>query len=138
MNDLSILIDQAIPSDFKGYYCLQTVDEYLVGEWPINDISNKRVLELRVFNEELEHKWFRGNIGKQFKYRLLKDDESTSKIYEEPIIKNQYITNCDLGEQVIIKYYVPKLDLSDDSTITAYVKDWRIAGFASTMISFRS
>ena len=34
------------------------------------------------------------------------------------------------GPCAIVKYYIPKYDSNDSSTIHAYVKDWRLAGFA--------
>lgn len=119
-----------ISSEFEGFYSCAMTDSYKIGTWPDAQIDFGKVLELRIFNEECEYKWFRGSIGNDFTYRYLKDDDLTTERFEIPIEEKQYITNCSLGERIRIKYYVPKLDSTDPSTIHAHVEDWRLVGFS--------
>lgn len=90
-----------IQPDFKGFYSAALTDEYRIGVWPIEDglelgLAQKKLLELRVFNENTEYKWVRGTIGEKFFFRKLTDDEATD-IYEEPMVEVQ-ILDIDLSE----------------------------------------
>ena len=161
MIDLSV-----ISNDFKGYYVAALTDEYKVGFWPIVDdfdivMTTGKLLEFRVFNEDVEYKWFRGNISEELSYRKLADDDKTSEKYERAIEEQQLLdldfkksdsykmpgtVNMSRGGKfylplpegeisksdkpgIIVKYYVPKYDPNDSTTVHAYVKDWRLAGF---------
>lgn len=164
--DLSV-----IDINFKGYYIAAFADEYKVGFWSTADECNIKehlfnLLELRVFNEETEYKWFRGCIGEEFIYRELNDKE-VNLVYEDPIVEYQ-ILDIDMSRSsgyelpgnvsmskggrfylpiiadnntlfdkkiityVIVKYYVPKYDEQNNTTMHAYIKDWRLAGFVQS------
>lgn len=148
-----------ISADFEGYYVAALTDEYIVGCWPVhkdklND-KDSRILEIRVFNRDGEHKWSRQTVGGEFTYRYLSDDND---VYEEPItgyqlfdikkIDGKYpktpgvvstanggsyympIAISDSDEPVIVyKSYVPKLIKGETSTVHSYAKDWRLSDF---------
>lgn len=148
-----------IKSDFTGYFVAALTDEYIVGIWPddrdkLKDKTGK-ILEVRVFNKQGEHKWSRTIIGKDFSYRYL-SDETTN--YEKPIegyqlldvkkIDGKYPTTpgevytatggsyylpiklSESDEPVIVyKSYIPKLDVNVPSSVHSYVKDWRLSDF---------
>ena len=91
-----------VPADFSGYYVAALTDEYRVGKWPEEDSfdiekAQNKLLELRIFNEKAEYKWFRGNIGESFLYRKLADRDETSACYEEPIEEYQ-ILDIDMSQ----------------------------------------
>lgn len=158
-------IDYSEANSIKGFYVVAMTDKYMVGVWPaieyddlLADEVQSKILELRIFNEDVEYKWFRGNIGESFKYRKLADCEVMDE-YEEPIEEYQML-DIDLSKitgkhttglvrtskggdfylpvameengqmpYVKVKYYVPQYKKDDNSTVHAYVKDWRLAGF---------
>lgn len=161
---MSKLDFSVVSKEFTGYYTAALTDEFVTGAWPeeshkITDEKKiDKVLELRVFNEDGEYKWFRGNIGSEFTYRKLFDSESGDE-YEEPIEESQLldVDSTRLGGRrvhtanggsyelpfevktgdtpcVKVKYYVPRYNPDDKGTVHAYVKDWRLAGFFPKMI----
>ena len=56
-----------------GYYLAAMTDQYLVGIWPPKDtaIDGEKLLELRIFNQEMEYKLVRGDISRKFFLRII-------------------------------------------------------------------
>ena len=84
-------------SDFKnkysnvenGYVVAAMTDNYIVDTLPLKNekIIEEKLLEIRVFNTEMEAKLFRGDISREFSYRLIDDAnnkyENNTKINKE-------------------------------------------------------
>lgn len=162
MNKNGINLSVLAPN-FRGYYTAALTDEYRVGFWPAEDGFNpdkdqEKALELRIFNEFAEHKWFRGNIGENFIYRKLDDSSVSEGIYEEPIEEYQildidYSGRYDYTYPGYVKmskggrFYLPVREEEDvvkapcvrikyyipREAVHAYVKDWRLAGFNGSL-----
>ena len=67
----------------KGFIFAICTDKILCDSWPLagtenSDYDENLVLEIRIFDEEKEYKLFRGNMGKEFKYRLMDDADDES------------------------------------------------------------
>ena len=84
-------------SDFKnkysnienGYVLAAMTDDYIVDTLPLKNEKTieEKLLEIRVFNTEMEAKLFRGDISREFSYRLIDDAnnkyENNTKINKE-------------------------------------------------------
>ena len=122
--------------DVKGFYVVAMTDRYIVGEWPISgkdtSLQEHKILELRIFNEDVEYKWYRGNIGEKFRYRKISDNEA-KEIYEEPFEEYQLL-DIDLQKSSIDllpcevktakggKYYLPINGINNIKKDFPYVK----------------
>lgn len=118
----------------------------------------ERGLEIRIFDEKSEDKWFRASIDKEFKYRKITDEKKesdsnnlyqwdeeqyldidekrTEKARQEGSIKNGKVFATGGGEYnlPIENYKNQKLKIrnylgEDTDTGALFVKDWRMAGF---------
>lgn len=144
-------------NDIEGYVVATFTDEYLVGVWKdkIDYIKDKQdnLLELRVFNEDKEIKYCRGNIGtdRGFHERIRDDanninidyydelqyldiDERRSEIlfkdahivYPTTSVKPYYMPLDNMKNAgVIIRHYISK----DEESGQAYISDWRVVKF---------
>lgn len=60
----------------SGYMVASLTDRYIVDTWPTTEIlDEKKVLEVRIFNQDREARLFRTDIGKAFSYSLMDDTE---------------------------------------------------------------
>ena len=75
-------------SDVKeGFIFAICTDKIICDHWPLkgtaeSEYDENLVLEIRVFNEEKEHKLFRGDMSKEFGYRLKDDSDGENKLPE--------------------------------------------------------
>lgn len=72
---------EVLSSMRTGYVLVMATDRFEL--FSVNDDNNKNAflndwignaLEIRMFNDAVEHKWFRGSIDKVFSYRKIEDD----------------------------------------------------------------
>lgn len=118
----------------------------------------ERGLEIRIFDEKSEEKWFRASIEKEFKYRKITDEKKesdssnlyqwdeeqyldidekrTEKARQEGSIENGKVFATGGGEYnlPIENYKNQKLKIrnylgEDTETGALFVKDWRMVGF---------
>lgn len=118
----------------------------------------ERGLEIRIFDEKGEDKWFRASIEKEFKYRNITDkkkesdssnlyqwdeeqyldidEKRTEKAIQEGSIENGKVFATGGGEYSlpIENYKNQKLRIrnylrEDTDTGALFVKDWRMVGF---------
>ncbi|MBO6206360.1 MAG: hypothetical protein J6O73_05415 [Lachnospiraceae bacterium] len=148
--NLSVFLEKI--SDIKGYAIASLTDEYIVDTWPMERYSlagkEDKLLELHVFNKEIEERLIRTGISKGFKYRRTVDsgkdffdeyhyiDIDTKKTVE--LGNGDVVTTgggrfhlpLEVKEGVMLKirYY---LDKYED---TGHVKlsDWRMVDFLAT------
>ena len=60
----------------SGYVVASFTDRYVVDCWPTQEpMDEKKLLEIRVFNEDMESKLFRSDLGKQFLLHEVNDRE---------------------------------------------------------------
>ena len=78
----------------KGYVLAAMTDNYIVDTLPLKNekIVEEKLLEIRVFNIEMEAKLFRSDISKEFSYRLI--DDANNK-YENNIKINKELDYSD-------------------------------------------
>ncbi len=114
-------------------------------------------LEIRIFDEDSEWKWFRTGIGKAYHFRMLRDDEETKNDWLHWWNESQYLDidmkrtkkEREKGKISIDEVYATgggkyplPVQADDDTKIRIrnylgedadtgelYVKDWRLAGF---------
>ena len=67
----------------NGYVVAAMTHRYLVDTWPMkeDEINEEKLLEVRVFNKDMDLKLFRSDISKEFTCRLIND--KTGEYYAE-------------------------------------------------------
>ena len=125
-------------------------DEYLVDEWPLggDELASKedKILEIRVFNNKEECKLSRSDIGKEFSFRRIYDDEENRDSYDEWqfLDIDESIQRDDAGKvtatgggkyklplkssmnaKICIRYYLGRYV----ATGQARIEDWRVVEF---------
>ncbi len=132
----------------KGWFIAELSDEYIVddiSELNSDKCSENKVLEIRAFNDDMEHKLFRTDISRDFHYRVIKDsDYGTDQTIDEVQIldidtarseglRDGYVMTTGGGKYhlplekyykacVKIRYYLERYE----ETGQARVADWRI------------
>lgn len=138
----------------EGYVFAAFTDELIIGEWKQNmsfiDAKRDRLLELRIFNEEMEVKYYRTSISREFCERIIdRNNEDQTEFYEETQILDidtlrskelnqetgdvlatgggQYHLPVEMTENVSIvtRQYIRKNEHSGQ----AEVYDWRLVKF---------
>ena len=151
MNNVKEYFTEAEKNILNGYLIAALSDEYIVDKWPsdrMQEIIEREylVLELRVFNPDCELKLSRGNIGSEFKYRMLpnentKDMDTFDEIQYLDIddtvsLQDGKVQTTGGGQynlplnnkknaKIKIRYYVGKYE----TTGQARVEDWRVVEF---------
>ena len=141
----------------NGYAMLMYTDRFDLDRYPLSEETEKylsknlevKLLDMRIFNKKSEFRLFRGDVGRDLKCRVCKDEGRD--FYED----EQYLDIDDIRSgkcfekegvvratgggyyrlplesykdvKVIIKNYVDY----DKETGQAYIKDWRLAGFVT-------
>ena len=154
MSEVKSLVDFLnINKDFKGYALIQCTDCYTVLELPVSDIdiSENKLLEIRIFNKNEERRLFRLDLQDEFCYYVTNDtdlkpeidyfdqqqflDIDTTKKLEGNYVRStgggvytipKSVFRGKLGQAVvIIRHYfgVTKAD-------QAYIKDFRCVEFS--------
>ena len=76
-----------------GFVAASLTDEYIIDRWPMTDNTldgkEDKILEVRVFNDSKEYKLFRTDIGRQFNFRVIDDNDLEAGI--EKIKESQYL-----------------------------------------------
>lgn len=135
----------------KGFVLAELTDRYIVDNWPlvhtpeILDLQKNKILEIRVFNKEREVKLFRGDIGRDFRMRILDESDKSVEYYDE----EQFLDIDTKRSEKIFKdtnevyatgggrYYLPLKSMDDAKIVIRYhfgkyedsgqarIKDWR-------------
>lgn len=133
----------------KGWMLASLTDEYIVDSWPSkgsHSISEDKLLEVRIFDDNCEHMLFRPDIGSSFSSRTINDGEDDRDHYDEiqyldidtkkGIDTDGKVTTTGGGKftapvnntddaRVRIRYYLGKYE----ETGQARVEDWRVVEF---------
>lgn len=146
-----LLIENAEFITLEAVVVACLTDEFIVGNWKDkrNEILEKqgRLLEVRVFNKDLEIKCFRSDIGKDFKERIRKDDGDINFFDQKQIIDIDTKRSKDFGRNstvvstgggifelpvddienvsILIRHYYRR----NEETGQAEVYDWRAVEF---------
>jgi hypothetical protein len=83
MSEVKSLVDFLnINKDFKGYALIQCTDCYTVLELPVSDIdiSENKLLEIRIFNKNEERRLFRLDLQDEFCYYVTNDTDLKPEI----------------------------------------------------------
>lgn len=146
-----LLIENAEFITLEAVVVACLTDEFIVGNWKDkrNEILEKqgRLLEVRVFNKDLEIKCFRSDIGKDFKERIRKDDGDINFFDQKQIIDIDTKRSKDFGRNSIVVstgggiFELPVDDIENvsilirhyyrrnEETGQAEVYDWRAVEF---------
>lgn len=147
MNNMDEFISDIKNNMSDGWFIAALTDEFLVDG--ISELEGKicgnieKLLELRAFNNEMEYKAYRSDIGREFVIRCIKDDVDNRDTFEEIQIldidtkasvslPNGYVQATGGGRyhlplnhiedaKIKIKYYLEGKD-----TGQVRVADWRI------------
>lgn len=153
MIDKSGIVDKY--KKMEGYVFAAFTDGLLLGIWDqnIDFITEKwdRLLELRIFNENMEVKCYRASIGREFYERIMdKNEEENYDFYEEnQILDIDTLRSAELNREtgdVLTtgggRYHLPVVMTENVSIVTRhYIReneqtgqaeefDWRMVGFA--------
>lgn len=148
-----------------GYLYLVFTDEIRFLKWPLHEEDREgfqkkagddvRLLECRIFNEHMEYRVARTDLGRPWKERFADDD---SEEYQDCFEESYYLDiddkkseekqkNCKNNGSITVaatgggNYELPLTEFKDrkiriknyvgyyEETGQAYVKDWRMAGF---------
>ncbi len=134
----------------NGWILASLTDEYYVSSWSreaLIEIDKEKLLEIRVFNEVVEHKLYRANIDNEFIARSIKDVDYNDYYDEVQYldidatkgVKNGFVTTTGGGvykypiqgsnkidnAKVRIRYYLGKYE----ETGQARIEDWRVVEF---------
>lgn len=124
--------------EFQGYVLMLSTDQCVLDTYPVSYKNReyltqnfeKRVLELRFFNKEKEHRLLRTDVRKEFQVRTTCGDDASQDYYDdEQYLELEFLKrskqclvlfekNKDI--KVTIRNYV------DYEQGQAYIKDWRL------------
>lgn len=106
--------------DFWFYAVL--TDQVILERWNVEQYKEmiekqeRKILELRLFSEEVEYKLFRGDVGeKAFYYRVLPEEP------EDDYIEENHYRKENREQKIVIRNYISYYE----KTGQAYVTDWR-------------
>ena len=161
MNLDEIKIKREVRKINKGYLYAAFTDKICILKWPLSiqeeemlEQSFQKMLECRIFNEQMEYRIIRSTIKREWKSRFIEDqtaEEDTEQYYTE----RQYLdidstrtkateeglqfTTTGGGRFILpITYSKKPSDIKIkirnyigyyEETGQAYVRDWRICGF---------
>ena len=154
MSEVKSLVDFLnINKDFKGYALIQCTDCYTVLELPVSDIdiSENKLLEIRIFNKDEEKRLFRLDLQDEFCYYVINDtdlkpeidyfdqqqilDIDTTKVLEGNCVRStgggvytipKSVSRGKLGQAtIIIRHYFGVTKAGQ-----AYIKDFRCVEFS--------
>lgn len=110
----------------EGYLFAMFTDMVWVEKWPLNDGKKEEfrkkeplLLEVRVFSEDREDKLFRGDIGRDFRWRLIKDT-ARSDFFDEV----QYL---NLDKEQLKKLFKESKKVKENQKVNESVSDGRDA-----------
>lgn len=133
----------------KGYVIAIFTDKVVVSDYPLTDDDNIRkfdsefedkILDCRIFDSEKEYRWFRGDIGRTIKCRVL-DDAHGGDHFDRSIYLDIDTKKSKGGQKVFAtgggEYSLPISKISDakikireylkyDEFGNARVYDWRV------------
>ena len=153
MSEVKSLVDFLnINKDFRGYALIQCTDRYTVLELPVSDIdiSENKLLEIRIFNKDKEKRLFRLDLQDEFCYYETNDtnlkpeidyfdqqqilDIDTTKVLEGNCVRStgggvytipKSVSRGKLGQAtIIIRHYFGVTKAGQ-----AYIKDFRCVEF---------
>lgn len=141
MHDLQELI-QATKDMEDPFYTAELTDNFFVGKWKkCKALDEKKILEIRVFNQNREVKLFREDIGQDFRIRTLDnsgesfDEVQFLDVDEDRSNGTDYVTTggghyefpfTDLKHPAVrIRHYLKHYEKSGQT----YIYDWRCVGF---------
>ena len=108
MSEVKSLVDFLnINKDFKGYALIQCTDRYTVLELSDKDIdiSENKLLEIRIFNKNEERRLFRLDLQDEFCYYVTNDTDLKPEIdYFDIQQKYWKVTMSDQPEEEFILY----------------------------------
>lgn len=154
MSEVKSLVDFLnINKDFSGYALVQCTDRYTVLELPDKDIdiSENKLLEIRIFNKDEEKRLFRLDLQDEFCYYVINDtdlkpeidyfdqqqilDIDTTKVLEGNCVRStgggvytipKSVSRGKLGQAaIIIRHYFGVTKAGQ-----AYIKDFRCVEFS--------
>lgn len=136
----------------RGYAVMMLTDRFLVDEWPISEENDQllekdfesKLLDMRIFNESMEFRIFRSDIGKDFHYCTLADEPHSQYFDEAQYLdiddkyskENGMVQTTGGGKynlplqkyrnaKVVIRNYIEY----DKDNGQAYIKNWRLLKF---------
>ena len=131
----------------NGWMIAMLTDDYLVERWPGSSRPDpEKLLELRIFDANMECRLFRGDIGQEFHYRKLSDQDDRDTFDEVQYLDiDSRASEKEPGEYVIStgggRYHLPLENTKDvrikvryyldqyEQTGQARISDWRIVEF---------
>ncbi len=150
MIDMNMLLHKT--EDMEDSYVIASgVDRLIVDRWPLQryqakDLDFTKLLEIRIFNQEKEIKWFRPDISvNDFTERMMNDSGDTFSEWQYLSIDTTDIKPEGNGNVVQsttgVKYYLPIEKITKHTAIKicceisyyssgkAYVSDFRCVAF---------
>ena len=151
--NLGTFLDESKKIVKEGWIIAASTDRYLVDTWPMTrysetDISEDKILEIRVFNTGAENRLCRPSISSEFTNRCINDTkEDQDDCFDEVQyldIDEEMSNNSRDGMAVTTgggKYYLPLNKMHDAKVRIRYylgryeetgqvrVRDWRILEF---------
>lgn len=149
---LDTFLNQA--KDVKGFMVASLTDRYIVDRWPSKDALfmdedqrselEKKLLELRIFNETKEMKFFRAELSKSFLCRVKEDTDADIYFDEWQYLDIDSLQGINDGIATTIgggKYYLPCVATVDAQVCIRYylgrypetgqvrIQDWRCVCF---------
>lgn len=139
----------------EGYAVIMLTDRFIVDRYPLSsenegllgNSAEHKLLDIRVFNESIEYRLFRSDVGKEFRFVCLSDEnreffddshylDIDEKRSAETFMKDGTVRATGGGfyklpledyhnVKVVIRNYV---DYDEDSG-QAYIESWRLTGF---------
>ena len=142
----------------KGFLAAAYTDKYEIGCWPQDEteLDEDKLLEIRVFNQDREVKFFRADLSKEFRMREIDDTVSgiqNGRDYTEYMDECQYLDIDTVrsekrfaeSHEVITtgggRFFLPAENMKDAKVIIrsyfekdskfgqARIFDWRVVGF---------
>lgn len=153
--------DTEIQKIKEGYVYAAFTDRVCLLKWPLSpkdeetlEQSFEKMLECRIFNEQMEYRMIRSAIKKDWKKRFIEDD-TAEEVTEQYYTEKQYLdidsTKTKITEEGLqltttgggrftlpVNYDKKPVDIKVkirnylgyyEETGQAYVRDWRICGF---------
>lgn len=137
----------------KGFIAASLTDEYILDYWPMKhsllEGKENKILEIRIFNPEMEWKLFRTDVFKEFLFRKIDADSDCEKNKEDYFDQEQYLDIDTVRSKATFakdgtvfatgggEYYLPMDRMQDVKVKIRYylskspqgharIKDWRL------------